>query len=77
MAATAPFLIHSEEEEEEDSLILISLHTFSSLEQRLLPPDAGPPVPPQLLRTRPFPATRLDSTPEEAVSLQAFICLIP
>lgn len=69
MAATAPFLIHSEDEEV--SLILISLHPGSSLEQRLLPPAAAPPAPPQLLRTRPF------SPPEQAVSLQAFICLIP
>lgn len=69
MAATAPFLIHSEEEE--DSLILISLHIVSSLEQRLLPPDVGPP------QLRPFPVTMLDSPPEQAVSLQAFICLIP
>lgn len=66
MAATAPFCIHSEEEE--DSLILISLDTGSSLEQRLLLP---PPVPMQLLKTRPFP----DS--EHAASLQAFMCFIP
>lgn len=71
MAATAPFRIHSEEEE--DSLILISLDTGSSLEQRLLPPL----VPTQLLKTRPFPETRPDSPPEHAASLQAFICLIP
>lgn len=65
MAATAPFCIHSEEEE--DSLILISLDTGSSLEQRLPPP----PVPTQLLKTRPFPDSK------HTASLQAFMCFIP
>lgn len=73
MAATAPFLIHSEEE---DSLILISPLIGSSLEQRLLPPDGSPPVPAQL-RARPLPIPGPMSSPEQADSLQAFICFIP